>query len=223
MGETQATAKGRASGIAAHRSFLTYVATVVEVEVNDQGEISIPRVDTAVDAGMVVNPERTRAQFEGAAVFGAASRSSARSRRRKREDRAGELRQLSASRGSMKRHTRPMCTLWTATAPPAGVGEPGVPPFAPAHVQCYLRRHREAHSGIADRETGVELTFLKQLSEPKSERESAARPGRGRAFGFGIKGIPARRDCAVAERSRSWVRESVRSLTAQAFDFLDTT
>jgi isoquinoline 1-oxidoreductase beta subunit len=63
--------KGTAVGIAAHRSFLTYVATAVEVEVNDQGEVRIPRVDMALDAGLVVNPEATRAQFEGAAVFGA--------------------------------------------------------------------------------------------------------------------------------------------------------
>src|SRR5437016_1989902 len=46
-------------GIAAHRSFLTYVATVVEVEVDDQGEVRIPRVDTVLDAGLVVNPEAT--------------------------------------------------------------------------------------------------------------------------------------------------------------------
>jgi len=62
--------KGTGVGIAAHRSFLTYVATVVEVEVNNQGEVRIPRVDTVLDAGLVVNPEATRAQFEGAAVFG---------------------------------------------------------------------------------------------------------------------------------------------------------
>src|SRR5437879_10359388 len=62
--------KGTGVGIAAHKSFLTYVATVVEVEVNDQGEVRIPRVDVALDAGLVVNPEATRAQFEGAAVFG---------------------------------------------------------------------------------------------------------------------------------------------------------
>ena len=47
-------------GIAVHRSFLTYVATVVEVEVDDQGEVKIPAVYTAVDAGLVVNPEATR-------------------------------------------------------------------------------------------------------------------------------------------------------------------
>ena len=69
-GESANTAREVASGIAAHRSFLTYVATVVEVEVNDQGEVRIPRVDTVLDAGLVVNPEATRAQFEGAAVFG---------------------------------------------------------------------------------------------------------------------------------------------------------
>src|ERR1700732_1062353 len=62
--------KGSGLGIAVHRSFLTYVATVVEVEVGDQGEGKIPFVHTAVDAGMVVNPEATRAQCEGAAVFG---------------------------------------------------------------------------------------------------------------------------------------------------------
>jgi isoquinoline 1-oxidoreductase subunit beta len=62
--------KGSGVGIAAHRSFLTYVATVVEVEVNNQGQVRIPRVDMVLDAGVVVNPEATRAQFEGAAVFG---------------------------------------------------------------------------------------------------------------------------------------------------------
>jgi hypothetical protein len=62
--------KGSGVGIAAHRSFLTYVAAVVEVEVSDQGDIKIPRVDYVVDAGRVVNPEVTRAQFEGAAVCG---------------------------------------------------------------------------------------------------------------------------------------------------------
>src|SRR5437667_595782 len=62
--------RGAGIGLAAHRSFLTYVAAVVEVEVSDQGDIKIPRVDYVVDAGRVVNPEVTRAQFEGAAVFG---------------------------------------------------------------------------------------------------------------------------------------------------------
>jgi isoquinoline 1-oxidoreductase beta subunit len=58
-------------GIAAHRSFNTYVASVVEVEVDAQGRLRIPRVDQVADPGVVINPDRVRSQFEGAAVMGA--------------------------------------------------------------------------------------------------------------------------------------------------------
>src|SRR5690606_11691305 len=61
--------KGQGLGIAAHRSFVTYVATVVHVVVGDKGEISIPRVDTAIVCGYCVHPERVRSQIEGAAVM----------------------------------------------------------------------------------------------------------------------------------------------------------
>jgi isoquinoline 1-oxidoreductase subunit beta len=57
-------------GIAAHRSFNTYVASVVEVQVEEQ-RLRIPRIDQVVDAGVFINPDRVRAQFEGAAVMGA--------------------------------------------------------------------------------------------------------------------------------------------------------
>jgi isoquinoline 1-oxidoreductase beta subunit len=123
--------KGAGLGIAAHRSFLTYVATVVEVEVNDDGDIRIPRVDAVVDAGLVVNPEVTKAQFEGAAVFGTSVA------------RSGEI---TAKNGVIEQSnfdTYPVARINEAPyqtnvylvesdAPPAGVGEPGVPPFIPA-------------------------------------------------------------------------------------------
>ena len=123
--------KGAGVGIAAHRSFLTYVATVVEVEVNDQGEIRIPRVDTAVDAGLVVNPEATRSQFEGAAVFGTSIAKS------------GEITVTNGVVDQSNFHDyrvarmndAPLQTnvyIVESDAPPAGVGEPGVPPFVPA-------------------------------------------------------------------------------------------
>src|SRR5258707_7106271 len=60
-------AKGSGLGIPAHRSFMSYVASVVEVEVNDKGEIRIPRLDNGVDAGTILNPELVQLQFEGAA------------------------------------------------------------------------------------------------------------------------------------------------------------
>jgi len=123
--------KGHGFGFAAHRSFLSYVATVVEVEVTDDGEIRIPRVDTALDAGVVVNPEAVRAQFEGAVVFGTSI------------VRTGEI---TAKNGIIQQsnfNDYPVARInevpaqtnvyiTESSAPPAGVGEPGVPPFVAA-------------------------------------------------------------------------------------------
>ncbi len=123
--------KGHALGIAAHRSFLSYIATVVEVAVSPDGKISIPRVDTAVDAGMIVSPDRVRSQFEGAAVFGAS---------------LALMGEITATNGKidqsnfnnypvLRMNEAPLEThvyIVESDAPPAGVGEPGVPPFAPA-------------------------------------------------------------------------------------------
>jgi isoquinoline 1-oxidoreductase beta subunit len=62
---------GHGMGIAVHRNHAnTFVATVVEVAVDKSGSFSVPRVDTAIDCGFHVNPERIRSQCEGAAVMG---------------------------------------------------------------------------------------------------------------------------------------------------------
>jgi len=123
--------KGHALGIAAHRSFLTYVATVVEVAVSPDGKISIPRVDTAVDAGMIVSPDRVRSQFEGAAVFGATLALMG-----EITATAGKIDQSNFNNYPVLRmNEAPLEThvyIVETDAPPAGVGEPGVPPFAPA-------------------------------------------------------------------------------------------
>jgi len=123
--------KGRGMGIAAHRSFFTYVATVVEVEVNDEGEVKIPSVDTVVDAGLVVNPEQTRLQFEGAAVFGT---SLARYGEITAKD--GVIEQSNFNDYQIARMSdapyQVNVHIVESDAPPAGVGEPGVPPYAPA-------------------------------------------------------------------------------------------
>src|ERR1700741_2404870 len=64
----QKQGNGIGMGIAMHRSFLTYVATVVQAQVDDAGKVRVNRVDTALDAGTVVNPETIRQQVEGRAV-----------------------------------------------------------------------------------------------------------------------------------------------------------
>jgi isoquinoline 1-oxidoreductase subunit beta len=57
-------------GIAVHRSFVTYVASAVRVKVDDDGTVHVPEVHTAIDCGFCANPERVRSQIEGAAVMG---------------------------------------------------------------------------------------------------------------------------------------------------------
>ena len=123
--------KGSGMGIAVHRSFFTYVATVVEVEVDDQGTIRIPHVTTVIDAGIVANPDMVRSQFQGAAVFGTSVA------------RTGEI---TATKGAVdqsnffdyqvaRMNDAPRQVdihIVESSAPPAGVGEPGVPPFVPA-------------------------------------------------------------------------------------------
>src|SRR5205823_1958 len=55
--------KGHGLGIAAHRSFVSYIATIVEVAVDDKGKLTVPRVDTAIDCGTFVNPALINAIF----------------------------------------------------------------------------------------------------------------------------------------------------------------
>ena len=62
--------KGHGLGLAVHRSFVSYVAAVIEAAVDEKGNITIPRVDIAVDCGPIVNPDRVRFQFEGAVIMG---------------------------------------------------------------------------------------------------------------------------------------------------------
>lgn len=120
-----------AIGLAVHRSFLTYVGTAVHVQVGKDGKLSIPRVDMGVDAGLVVNPDRVRAQMEGATIYGMS---------------AALLDEITARDGEAQQsnyNNYPVVLMGNAPheihvhlvasdARPGGVGEPGTPPFAPA-------------------------------------------------------------------------------------------
>ena len=127
----RALPRGRGLGIAAHRSFLAYVANVVEVEVTQSGAVQIPRVDIVVDGGLIVHPDRVRAQMEGAAVFGASLAL------------FGEITARDGRIIQSNFHDYPVARMNDAPRDirvhlveseelPAGIGEPGVPPFAPA-------------------------------------------------------------------------------------------
>jgi isoquinoline 1-oxidoreductase beta subunit len=122
---------GWGMGIAAHRSFNSYVASVVEVEVDAKGQVRIPRVEQVADAGTIVNPDRVRAQFEGAAVMAAGLAMTG-----EITAAAGRIKQSNFHDFQVARmNTAPYQTnvhLVESDAPPTGVGEPGVPPVIAA-------------------------------------------------------------------------------------------
>lgn len=122
---------GRALGVAVHRSFLTYVAVVVSVVKGAGDTIAIDEVWIACDAGTIINLERVRSQLEGAVLFGLSN---------------ALYGSITAKNGAVEQtNFRDYPTLRIKDAPrrvnveviksdgpPGGVGEPGVPPVAPA-------------------------------------------------------------------------------------------
>ena len=121
---------GRARGVAVVSSFHSVVAQVAEVSVSPAGVIQVHRVTCAVDCGTAINPGLIEAQMEGGVIFGLS---------------AVLHGEITIERGRAMQHNfydYDMVRMGTApvvevhivpsTEPPAGVGEPGVPPIAPA-------------------------------------------------------------------------------------------
>ena len=126
--------KGHGLGIAAHRSFVSYAAAVVEVAVGPKGEVRVPRVDIAIDCGAVVNPDRVRSQLEGAVIQGLRLAMTGEiSFRRGRVEQSNFHDYTIARIDEAPREIRTHLVIPTGyDSPLGGVGEPGVPPVAPA-------------------------------------------------------------------------------------------
>jgi isoquinoline 1-oxidoreductase beta subunit len=127
-------ARGRGQGLAAHYSFVSYAAAVVEVDIDELGRISIPRVDVAFDCGPQVNPERIRSQLEGAVIMGlslALYGEITFKNGRAQQDNFHQYRvmRMNEAPSDIRVHLIPFSD-WTM--PLGGVGEPGIPPIAPA-------------------------------------------------------------------------------------------
>jgi len=124
---------GQGLGIAAHYSFVTYVAAVAQVAVSEKGEIAIPRLDIAVDCGPQVNPERIRAQFEGACVMGAGNALLSEITFKDGRVQQSNFNDYQVARMNVApRDIRVHLVAPDFGVPPGGVGEPGIPPIAPA-------------------------------------------------------------------------------------------
>jgi isoquinoline 1-oxidoreductase beta subunit len=121
----------KGAGIAVHRSFLGYVANVVEVEVSKEGILTIPRVHIATDVGLAVNPDRVRSQMEGSAVFATSLVRTGSISARDGRIVEGNFDDYPIAR-NLEAPRVITVELLPSEEPPCGVGETGVPPFAPA-------------------------------------------------------------------------------------------
>ncbi|MCB4437374.1 molybdopterin-dependent oxidoreductase [Alteromonas sp. McT4-15] len=123
--------KGRGLGIAAHRSFLTYVATVVEVEVSETGDLDVIKSWVAIDAGTVVNTDTVKNQTQGGSVYGittAISDGITFDKGRVQQSNFHNYRVPRMSDSPLEVDVE----IIKSDAPPAGVGEPATPVYAPA-------------------------------------------------------------------------------------------
>ena len=105
----------------------------MEVAVDAKGELTIPRVDIAVDCGATVNPDRVRAQMEGACVMGVSAATlgeiTFKNGRAQQDNFNGyEVTRMAAAPREIRVHIVP----GDYGKPMGGVGEPGVPPVLPA-------------------------------------------------------------------------------------------
>ncbi|WP_437276036.1 molybdopterin cofactor-binding domain-containing protein [Sorangium sp. So ce375] len=122
---------GRALGLAAHRSFLTYVAVVAAVSKDELGKVKVDEVWLVADPGTIINLDRVRAQMEGAVVFGMSI-----ALHGAITVKGGAVEQTNFRDYPVVRSTevpaRIHVEIVKSDALPGGVGEPGVPPVAPA-------------------------------------------------------------------------------------------
>jgi isoquinoline 1-oxidoreductase beta subunit len=121
---------GHARGIAVHESFGSFISQVAEVSVKPDGTVRVHKVACAIDCGKIVNPDTIRAQMESGIVFGLSAALH------------GEITLKNGRVEQSNFHDYPILRLnempvvdvviVSSTEPPGGVGEPGVPPIAPA-------------------------------------------------------------------------------------------
>jgi isoquinoline 1-oxidoreductase beta subunit len=118
-------------GIAAHRSFNTYVASVVEVQVDAKGGVRVPRIEQVVDAGVIVNPDRVRSQMEGAAVMAVGLARTGEITAAKGRIQQGNFHEFQVARMNDAPYQVNVHFV-ESDALPTGVGEPGLPPVLAA-------------------------------------------------------------------------------------------
>jgi isoquinoline 1-oxidoreductase beta subunit len=122
--------RGRHRGLAVYHSFGSYVAQVAEVSVSEAGAVKVHRVVCAIDCGFAVNPDLVAAQMEGGIAFGL----SAALKGEITVEQGGVVQASLRDYPILKFDEMPEVEVHIRASreEPGGVGEPGVPPIAPA-------------------------------------------------------------------------------------------
>lgn len=144
IGWSRAAPKGVFRGIAQHSSFGSYCAQAMEVRVDLEGKIKILRVVAAFDCGQIVNPDGVKSQIEGAIIFGLSA-----ALKGEITYELGKVQQNNFNDYQvMRMNETPVIEVHIISSDQAagGVGEPGVPPVAPALANAIFAatgiRHR---------------------------------------------------------------------------------
>lgn len=122
--------KGWGRGIAVHESFGSFIAQVAELSLDDQGNVKVRRVVCAVDCGRIVNPDTIKAQMESGITFGLSAALHGAITLKNGRVEQGNFDSYPLVR--MAAMPRVEVYIVASNEPPGGVGEPGVPPIAPA-------------------------------------------------------------------------------------------
>ncbi|MEI6739443.1 MAG: molybdopterin cofactor-binding domain-containing protein [Gemmatimonadaceae bacterium] len=141
--------RGKGRGIAFHRSFLSYVAMVVEVEVLPDGTVLVPRTTVAVDAGFIANPDRAKAQMEGALIMAMSNVLTSQMTFAEGKAIQSNFRDYAVTRMRAAPHVVDV-HLVPSEGLPGGIGEPGVPPAGGAIANAIF-----AATGVRVRELPV--------------------------------------------------------------------
>jgi isoquinoline 1-oxidoreductase beta subunit len=121
---------GRSRGIAVHESFGSFISQVAEVSVSPEGKVQVHRVVCAIDCGRVVNPEIIAAQMESGIVFGLSAALHGAITLKNGRVEQGNFDDYPLLR--INEMPRVEVHIAPSREAPGGVGEPGVPPIAPA-------------------------------------------------------------------------------------------
>ncbi|HEX7150261.1 MAG TPA: molybdopterin cofactor-binding domain-containing protein [Thermoanaerobaculia bacterium] len=145
--------KGRGLGIAAHRSFLSYVAIVADVSLNEQNELTVNEIWSTIHCGLAVNRDRVEAQMEGGILYGLSY---------------ALLGEITVKKGAvvennfddypvLRIHQTPKINIHIIDSqdPPTGVGEPPTPVVAPALANAIVAAGGPRIREIPFRKSGI--------------------------------------------------------------------